>query len=145
MEMPKWSDGNTESVGAYAIALRHQLGYYMKHRVQHPLTAVEHIRHEAPPPAKDPNAERMEYTEETLTTEKGGPTPWTLLKLRDWRQKLTRYRRRCRWIWETVARVGVKRKQSQWTWKRTKYMPRGMAMIWRPVDRTKRVGEDGER
>jgi hypothetical protein len=52
MEMPKWSDDNKESVvEAYAIALRYQLGYYMKHRVQHPPTAVEHIRHEAPPPA----------------------------------------------------------------------------------------------
>jgi hypothetical protein len=34
MEMPRWSDSNKESVGAYAIALRHQLGYYMQHQVK---------------------------------------------------------------------------------------------------------------
>jgi hypothetical protein len=41
----------------------------MQHRVKHPPSAVEHIRPEAPPPAKDPNAERLEYPEETLTPE----------------------------------------------------------------------------
>ena len=57
MQMPKWSDGNKEAVEAYAIELRHQLGYYMQHRVKYPPAVEEHIRYEAPPPAKDPNAE----------------------------------------------------------------------------------------
>jgi hypothetical protein len=69
MQMPKWSDGNKEAVEAYAIELRHQLGYYMQHRVKFPPAAEEHIRYEAPPPAKDPNAERLKYPEETLTPE----------------------------------------------------------------------------
>jgi hypothetical protein len=69
MEVPRWSNENKEPVGAYAIELRHQLGHYMQHQVEHPPSSVEHIRHEAPPPAKDPNAERLEYPEETLTPE----------------------------------------------------------------------------
>jgi hypothetical protein len=69
MEMPRWSNENKESVEAHAIELRHQLGRHMQHRVKHPPSSVEHIRHEAPSPAKDPNAEYLEYPEEALTPE----------------------------------------------------------------------------
>jgi hypothetical protein len=71
MEMPSWSDDTKESVEAYAIELWHQLGYHMQHWVKHPPSAVEHIRHEAPPPAKDPNAERLgcALSEEALIPE----------------------------------------------------------------------------
>jgi hypothetical protein len=57
--MPKWNETNKEAVEMYAIELRHQLVYYFQHRVQYPITAEEHIRYEAPPPAKDPNADRL--------------------------------------------------------------------------------------
>jgi hypothetical protein len=53
----------------YAIELRHQLVYYFQHRVKYPITAEEYIRYEAPPPAKDPNADRLKCPEETLTPE----------------------------------------------------------------------------
>jgi hypothetical protein len=70
MEMPIWSNDNKGSVEAYAIELRHHLdGYHLQQRVQHPPSSVEHIRHEAPPPVKDPNAAKLEYPEETLTPE----------------------------------------------------------------------------
>jgi hypothetical protein len=55
--MPKWNETNKEAVEMYAIELRHQLGYHMQHRVKYPPTADEHIRYEAPPPAKDPTAD----------------------------------------------------------------------------------------
>jgi hypothetical protein len=70
--MPKWSDANKEAVEMYAIELRHQLGYYMQHRVKYPPTAEEHIRYEASPPAKDPKAKHLKYHEETLTPEERG-------------------------------------------------------------------------
>ena len=53
----------------YAIELRHQMAYYFKHRVQYPTTAEEYVPYEAPPPAKDPNADHLTYPEETLTPE----------------------------------------------------------------------------
>ena len=66
IEMPKWSEDNKESVEAHAIELRHKLAQRLGHRVQHP-TAAEHVRYEAPPPAKDPEADKLVYPEETLT------------------------------------------------------------------------------
>jgi hypothetical protein len=39
MEMPKWSDGNKESVELYAIELRHKLAQHLGQRVQ---TAPDH-------------------------------------------------------------------------------------------------------
>ena len=70
-EMPKWSDGNKEAVVSHAIELRHKLAQRLGHRVHHPTTA-EHVRYEAPPPAKDPEAEKLVYPEETLTPEERG-------------------------------------------------------------------------
>jgi hypothetical protein len=67
--MPKWNETNKEAVEMYAIELRHQLVYYFQHRVQYPITAEEYVRYEAPPPAKDPNADRLTCPEETLTPE----------------------------------------------------------------------------
>jgi hypothetical protein len=61
LRMPKSNEANKEAVEMYAIELRHQLVYYLQHRVQYPITAEEHIRYEAPPPAKDPNADRLKY------------------------------------------------------------------------------------
>ena len=65
-EMPKWSEDNKESVEAHAIELRHKLAQRLGHRVQHPTTAA-HVRYEAPPPAKDPEADKLVFPEETLT------------------------------------------------------------------------------
>jgi hypothetical protein len=89
MEMPKWSDGNKESVEMHAIELRHKLAQYLGQRVQHPPTAVEYIRHEAPPPAKDPNAESLVYPEETLTqTERTSNIREIEVPRLEWRQKM---------------------------------------------------------
>ena len=66
MEMPMWSDGNKESVEAHAIELRHKLAQHLGQRVKYPTSSVEHIRYEAPPPAKDPNSERLACPEEDV-------------------------------------------------------------------------------
>jgi len=76
LQMPKWAEGNRESVEMYAIELRHQLAYYFKDRVQYPPTAEEYVPYEAPPPAKDPNADHLTYPEETLTPEEGAQASW---------------------------------------------------------------------
>ena len=69
LRMSKWNETNKEAVEMYAIELRHQLVYYFQHRVQYPTTAEEYVRYEAPPPAKDPNADRLTCPEETPTPE----------------------------------------------------------------------------
>jgi hypothetical protein len=81
-EMPKWSGGNKES--------------------------VEHVRYEAPTPAKDPSAEKLVYPEETLTPERERPTPEKLMSRLGWRQKLKASQRRAlRWLWRWKKRVRI--------------------------------------
>jgi hypothetical protein len=112
-EMPKWSDGNKEAVESHAIELRHKLTQRLEQRTQH-LTTAEHVRYEAPPSAKDPEAEKLVYPEETLTQEEGHLTSEKLMSRLGWRQKLIASQRRAlRWPWRWKKRTR-KRNRSQW-------------------------------
>ena len=103
-----------EAVESRAIELRHKLTQHLGQRAQHPTTAVEHVRYEAPPPAKDPNAEKLAYPEETLTLARDSNTTEKLMSRLDWGQKLRASQRRAsRWLWMWKKRVR-KRNRSQW-------------------------------
>jgi hypothetical protein len=118
-EMPKWSDDNKESVESHAIELRHKLAQArLGHRVQHPTTA-EHVRYEAPPPAKDPEAEKLVCPEETLTPDERASnvrevdvTAGLFAEIDNISKKgVTSRALRWTWRWKTWTR---RRKRSQW-------------------------------
>jgi hypothetical protein len=75
----------------------------MQHRVKYPPAAEEHIRYEAPPPAKDPNAGRLKCPEETLTPEERRTNTLDVDETAALTSEMKKYRRRPRWTRQPMA------------------------------------------